>query len=185
MVTKYTTGVNSRCSSGNSPNQINDKIEAKLIKAELFFNEKGKSWGVSVLSGGGRIIFGLVEIVGAFFLAFFKLLEAAGTALFYDKERAALPLKECGWAITYMGHGVANMARGLIEIFQIAAKCKFDSFNHPIKYHSEDQNLILRAEAKARAEEDESYMYEDRPPHAFSLDQWNEDMPLLAKSDQL
>lgn len=125
--------VNSYFSSGPEYHQINDTIESCLSRIETLLSGQGRRWGVSVLSGTGRALFGLVEIVAAVVYALFKFLEMFANRLVYGSDEALLSLHESMRALVYISHGIGNIVRGALEILQLCAltRARTQFFTYP------------------------------------------------------
>ena len=108
-------------SSGPENHQINDQIERGLVIAETTLSGYGRTWGISLLSGTGRILFGAVEIIASIVYALFKILEMFFNRLAYGYDQAILSLNESLRSLLYIPHGIGNMGRGALEILQLCA----------------------------------------------------------------
>jgi hypothetical protein len=134
---------------------INDKLEKKLVHTELVLDAWGKIPVASGCSGVVRIIFGACEVIGSVVFPIFRLLFSAPYfALRYGRGQALLACAEAAIAMTYTKHGLANISRGVAEIFQMGTglcherSSLFDIFSlenwDRMKYKVQERDADLR-----------------------------------------
>lgn len=135
---QLTNPSHSRFSSGPENHQINDRIETVLSDAEKLLSLEGRKWGISVLTGLGRTLFGSVEITCAVVYALFKFLEIIVDRCAYGQDEALLAYRECIRALIYIPHGIGNIGRGALEILQLCAltRARLQFFPYPTQISS-------------------------------------------------
>ncbi len=126
-------------------------IDSKgFIHYEFTLGQCGRQFGYSLLSGLGRMAFGLAQIVGTVFFAIIRLIQAGFARICGDKELAILRASEALRSITYFGHGLANFGRGLVEAVQIMALaqcCGYFVSARDFLYQSEKAEMDRRYRA--------------------------------------
>lgn len=105
-----------------------------FVQYEGTFCLGGQQFGYSLLSGLTRAAFGLAQIVGTVFFAVIRLLQAGFAGICGDKELAALRASEALRSVTYLGHGLANFGRGLVEAAQLVALAKRCGYHVNLRY---------------------------------------------------
>ncbi len=125
----YKVGQNSRFSS--HPDRANDIWEEKFIELECALSHGGRVFGVSILTGLGRVLLGRSQTSFGPIMALYKAAEAIYTRIMYGEKAAQLPWREAGRHMTYVVHGCANMARGAFEILQLNVLARY--FRRPLE----------------------------------------------------
>ncbi|MBI2742785.1 MAG: hypothetical protein HYX48_02585 [Chlamydiales bacterium] len=143
--------IHTSCSTGVSPHRINDRVEAVMIKGEMKLDQLGKKWGVSILSGAGRAVYGSLQVIGAIFFFLFKICDAL-YSLRYSRGHALLSLEEAGRGLTYIEHGIENILRGGLEAAQLFAIFKPNLKEVRDRYYSEGRNVVLIDEERRARE---------------------------------
>ncbi len=123
-----TLAIKTSFSPGTESDEINRNAEYYSHCVEWYLKHKGREWGISLISGCGRIVFGLAQIVGS--IAFFYLRSMhAGITYLYNRPLARLRLLEARRSIIYCAHGGVNIFRGILEALQIfALMCRYYAF---------------------------------------------------------
>ncbi len=112
-------------SSGTEDHKINDQIEWDVFRPhENAFRYEAFTLGLACYAGFKRTLFGLAQIIGTLFFVMIRSCQAGYTSAVagtdQEKQYAALYAQEALRSFTYLGHGLANIGRGIAEFLHIA-----------------------------------------------------------------
>ncbi len=137
-------------SSGTNNHQINQLIEKQFKEFECALTKESLK-PVSAFSAGlKRTLFGLAQIIGTVFCAIVRSCQAGYQYEFGDKKFAALYAQEALRSVTYLGHGLANIGRGIAEFVHIALLVEMIEppyvFNNMyLAYQSEKAEILYKS----------------------------------------
>ncbi len=121
-----------------TPQQVVDEdyaeFEQQCIKIERCFNQLGRMWGVSLVTGALRIGMGLSLFLFPLLYSAVKLVQAVFNRIVFGAESAAIHLAYCTRGLNYTAHALANAFRGACEMFQLGAFFKMDPTIQLYKY---------------------------------------------------